>query len=853
MKSCILYILIYCLTLSLSAQQLERSVIGSAGRNVQTSNLQLSFTIGELIVTTKRNNLGTLTQGFHQADIACAAAITQVNTSNTTERCKGDNQQFINLTNNGSESDLSSNYTYVITDQEDEIVRTFNEARFDVNLLQAGSYRIYGVFHQDVYSPQAGESIRTAEAEVCKSISSNFIPLTLSLPPTDAEILLPATDTSLCGDPRISLTAVEPVVGSGTWRGSRGVQFSNPFSSNTIATGLLAGNNTISWEVITPGCPASSIDVTIEYTAPSDPAEILTGSVLSVCANDGHRLQAKVSASNQAGRWESRQPGITFTPNDSAFVVTVSDLQPDQNVIYWVLGEQPCQTRDSIIIFNDAVNSVAQINTPPDTSEVHTICTNQVTLQADEPLEGEIGTWRVVGGANLGIEPNPNDTEITLMDIPDNREVEVVWEISKGNCVAEVSPSRTFFNIGGVTAADIITQDTTLCDDQPITLVANTPNTEESAIWSANTDLNFSPDPTTNEIEVSGFAPGLNEIAWTISAPNCPDNQDFIEVFVISQETDLFESDTTLLCDDGQPLTLTPTLANLGMINTFQWTTGETTNSIVVNPVLGENLEVGLSLQTAGGCEISDEILVSRDTLGLTIMGTPICVPNGVVFDADLNAEVEGNRSDLVYSWSTGESGPSINVSDPGLYQVTVTTNAGCNYSEFYEVVIDSFDTEIQPGDTTLDLGNSIVLQAIGGDVYEWNEDPSLSCTECQAPRVTPEQTTTYTVNIFKFNGCTTTESIEIEILTENATCGQVFIPNILTPGNNGFNDTWVIDNLSPLNEVNVYDRWGNEVFRASPYENDWDGDFVERGTYLYILKLNDEQVCRGSLTIIPD
>jgi len=50
----------------------------------------------------------------------------------------------------------------------------------------------------------------------------------------------------------------------------------------------------------------------------------------------------------------------------------------------------------------------------------------------------------------------------------------------------------------------------------------------------------------------------------------------------------------------------------------------------------------------------------------------------------------------------------------------------------------------------------------------------------------------------------------------------------------------------SPEAELVVYNRWGNQVFEAENYQNDWAGTWdgnkdLPDGTYYYFLKLNDE------------
>jgi len=58
-----------------------------------------------------------------------------------------------------------------------------------------------------------------------------------------------------------------------------------------------------------------------------------------------------------------------------------------------------------------------------------------------------------------------------------------------------------------------------------------------------------------------------------------------------------------------------------------------------------------------------------------------------------------------------------------------------------------------------------------------------------------------------------------------------------------------------PNNELYVYNRWGDLVYEADPYHNDWNGAASVRatgsgvlpsGTYYYILKLGDGIVSRG-------
>ncbi len=49
---------------------------------------------------------------------------------------------------------------------------------------------------------------------------------------------------------------------------------------------------------------------------------------------------------------------------------------------------------------------------------------------------------------------------------------------------------------------------------------------------------------------------------------------------------------------------------------------------------------------------------------------------------------------------------------------------------------------------------------------------------------------------------------------------------NFLSPNGDGKNDTYIILNIEnyPANYLKIYNRWGDLVYEAEPYINDWDG-----------------------------
>lgn len=69
---------------------------------------------------------------------------------------------------------------------------------------------------------------------------------------------------------------------------------------------------------------------------------------------------------------------------------------------------------------------------------------------------------------------------------------------------------------------------------------------------------------------------------------------------------------------------------------------------------------------------------------------------------------------------------------------------------------------------------------------------------------------------------------------------------NIITPNGDGVNDALTIEGFDPtsqgnVSEISIFSQWGEKVFSASPYMNDWKGTFSGQplpvGTYYFIFK----------------
>ena len=87
---------------------------------------------------------------------------------------------------------------------------------------------------------------------------------------------------------------------------------------------------------------------------------------------------------------------------------------------------------------------------------------------------------------------------------------------------------------------------------------------------------------------------------------------------------------------------------------------------------------------------------------------------------------------------------------------------------------------------------------------------------------------------------CAVTSEGVVEVTL--ADCDLV-VPNVITPGNDNYNNRFVVTNLSQFENstIRIYNRWGIEVFRHDDFgsTNGWlPGDDVSAGMYYYVLHI---------------
>jgi len=305
----------------------------------------------------------------------------------------------------------------------------------------------------------------------------------------------------------------------------------------------------------------------------------------------------------------------------------------------------------------------------------------------------------------------------------------------------------------------------------------------------------------------------------------------------------------------GERLDLTAT----GLIQGLRllWSTGEPDSLRIRIDTTGAYT---LTVANAFGCSaVSDTVRVrfydpTLPTLIVTATNRIPCTGDSVVLLADGPDPIR---------WNTGYIGRQITVRSSGQY---IAQAGGVNtcllpVSDTARVVINPRPQPTIHRDTALCDGDAVTLAYGSGQpgvAYTWTPASLLSSATTYAPLLTavnqdPDGAlvrTRYRLDArYTATGCSTADSVEIVVHSRfelgadglpYCLQGPVVVPNVITPNNDGDNDTFHIKALGYVSgsEIEVFNRYGLSVYKASPYRNDWDGGDLPSGTYYYRLRV---------------
>ncbi|MFM7729782.1 MAG: gliding motility-associated C-terminal domain-containing protein [Flavobacteriales bacterium] len=218
-------------------------------------------------------------------------------------------------------------------------------------------------------------------------------------------------------------------------------------------------------------------------------------------------------------------------------------------------------------------------------------------------------------------------------------------------------------------------------------------------------------------------------------------------------------------------------------------------------------------------------LLVSEDPCSPSLLSQGYCTGDSISFSFNLAALVSNTD-----------------------YLVVVGTNHSPNYGPCeYRIGISGSAVDLAASVAPLEvsLGESAQLHVDGADeggAINWEPSQYLDDPTSTDPTVFADETTVFQVTGY-VGDCRLTDVVSLAIGP------PISIYNTFTPNGDGINDSWRIRQIERFEncQIEVFDRWGQSIFKSIGYAQPWDGTFKGRpiptGPYYYVIELNSLDV----------
>jgi gliding motility-associated-like protein len=364
----------------------------------------------------------------------------------------------------------------------------------------------------------------------------------------------------------------------------------------------------------------------------------------------------------------------------------------------------------------------------------------------------------------------------------------------------------------------ITTHDTTLCAPQITELFPN--GTGMSYKWCTGATSQF----------ISVASAGTY---WRIATTGCNANIDTFDVRLFTDT--ISNTHDTGTCATTNVLTLN----SIQSAASYQWNTGATSQNISVN-------DPGTYYCTAiENCLLyTDTFHVTNYSTFTSSVDTIICFPS----TASL-AAVKGATS---YSWNTGQTTPSIFISEPGIFSYEAIKEC--------DLYMKQYNITAKPSLRYISLGDDVIMckesKTTIGSKYEnarylWNTGDTTF-------NIIPAVTGVYTLQVD--DGCKLLyDTIAVDIVgCENC----IYMPTAFTPNGDGKNDDISAIINCPLTSYSliIVNRFGEVVFSSKNVLEKWNGLYkgtvTDVGTYYYLIHYTTSgngkvNLLKGDLTLI--
>lgn len=440
------------------------------------------------------------------------------------------------------------------------------------------------------------------------------------------------------------------------------------------------------------------------------------------------------------------------------------------------------------------------------------------------------------------------------------------WSFGDGTSTAQASPTHTYTNAGTYTVMFIVT-DTANC---------NHPDTAYGTITVNPTPtVSIAPPPpycSGDTVQLNAISATAISYSWFpygglsnvyIASPVASPSATTVYTLTVSDGT-CFGSDTVTVHVFPPNITTISTTAQLcagdsvtltehGPGVTYQWATGQTTTSIVVD----QPGSYVINTVDANGCKGSASIdIYLFYPVTISTRDTIIC--EGQLAHIKVNTNPTGTYT---YNWSPpawlSNANAQSPISNPPVtthYTVSVANGPCISTDTLNVVVVPLPKIKVSPHYSEIFYGESVTLTATSNYPVTWFPTNYLSCWQCDSTVATPEENILYHAVSVNELGCTASDTALIEIQP------SFYVPNCFTPNGDLHNQVFrpVFAGYVKI-DVYIFDRWGEQICHWTDLDGSWDGTYkgqqVQEDVYVYKIVAVDfrqqELSKTGTVTVV--
>ncbi len=673
----------------------------------------------------------------------------------------------------------------------------------------------------------------------------------------------------------------------------------NTLTINPTSTSDLASDYNV---VVSGVCLPNDTSINASLFFNTSPVITVEPSNQSACLGSSVSFSVLATGSTLTYQWMKGTIALVNAGNYTGANTNTLTINPTSNLDassnYYVIVSGGCLPSDTSIFVSLTIN-VAPIITVEPTNQI--VCDgSSVSFSVSSTGTNSTFQWFKNGsiltdGGNIS---GATTNTITINPATNIDAYSNYYVIVSGACL----PSDTSIYVSlTIDAAPVITVEPinqVVCDGNSVSFSVSSTGTNATFQWFKNgvliTDGGNISGAITNNITIN---PAINLDAssnyYVIVSGVClpSDTSIYVSLTIDAAPIITVEPINQIVCDGSS---VSFSVSSTGTNATFQWFKngvlitdggniyGAITNNMTINPASNLDASSNYYVVVSGACLPNDtSIFVS-----LTIHTAPIITVepiNQIVCDgSSVSFSVSSTGTNPTFQWFKNGSIITDGGNIFGATTNTLTINPANDLdaaNSYYVVVYGA----CSPNDTSLIvslivsqapiafascvspvcIANSIYLnaQTIAGATYQWTGTNGFASTD-QNPIISSaseSDASTYTL-VVSVGNC---PSLSSEVIIKVEDCDKIDfnIPEGFSPNGDGINDNFVIRGIDryPENTIVIYNRWGDKVFEASPYNNTWDGkptlglrvggDELPIATYFYLLNLgNQTEMIKGTI-----